>query len=58
MDKKLDLEATISFPTEHVRSIIEAARDNSARRGLRKLFARIVPFVLLYWMAVMFLTAD
>jgi hypothetical protein len=35
-----------------------AARDNSARRGLRKLFARIVPFVLLYWTAVMFLTPD
>jgi hypothetical protein len=35
-----------------------AARDNDARRGLRKLFARIVPFVLLYWMTVMFLPPE
>jgi hypothetical protein len=35
-----------------------SARDTSARRGLRKLLARIVPFVLLYWMAVMFLTPQ
>jgi hypothetical protein len=35
-----------------------AARDRSARRGLRTLLVRIVPFVLLYWMAVMFLTPE
>jgi hypothetical protein len=35
-----------------------AARDTSARRGLRNLLVRIVPFVLLYWMAVMFLTPE
>src|SRR5262245_64917758 len=29
-DKKLDLEATIIFPTEHVRKILEAARDNKS----------------------------
>jgi envelope integrity protein B len=27
-DKKLDLEAAIIFPTEHVRKILDAARDN------------------------------
>lgn len=35
-----------------------SARDASARRGLRNLFVRMVPFVLLYWMAVMFLTPE
>jgi hypothetical protein len=29
-DKKLDLDATIIFPTEHVRRILEAARDNKS----------------------------
>ena len=29
-DKKLDLEATIIFPTEHVRRIIEAAREGKS----------------------------
>ena len=29
-DKKFDLEAAIIFPTEHVRRIIEAARDNKS----------------------------
>jgi len=29
-DKKLDLEATIVFPTEHVRRILDAARDNKS----------------------------
>jgi len=29
-DKKLDLEAAIIFPTEHVRKILEAARDNKS----------------------------
>jgi len=29
-DKKLDLEATIIFPTEHVRRILEAARENKS----------------------------
>src|SRR5262245_53787012 len=29
-DKTLDLEATIIFPTEHVRKILEAARDNKS----------------------------
>jgi hypothetical protein len=45
------LVATITLPAL-------AARDTSAGRGLRKLFTRIVPFVLLYWMAVMFLTPE
>lgn len=35
-----------------------SARDASARRGLRNLFVRMVPFVFLYWMAVMFLTPE
>src|SRR5215813_7767301 len=29
-DKTLDLEATIIFPTEHVRKILDAARDNKS----------------------------
>jgi EipB-like len=29
-DKKLDLEATIVFPTEHVRRILDAARENKS----------------------------
>src|SRR5215831_10133860 len=29
-DKKLDLEAAIIFPTEHVRKILDAARDNKS----------------------------
>ena len=29
-DKKLDLEASIIFPTEHVRRILDAARDNKS----------------------------
>jgi hypothetical protein len=29
-DKKLDLEASIIFPTEHVRRILEAARNNKS----------------------------
>jgi hypothetical protein len=29
-DKKVDLEATIVFPTEHVRRILDAARDNKS----------------------------
>ena len=37
---------------------VVAARDASVRRGLRKLLVRIVPFVLLYWMVVMFLTPE
>jgi hypothetical protein len=45
------LVATITIPAL-------AARDLSARRGLRNLLVRIVPFVLLYWTAVMFLTPE
>jgi hypothetical protein len=43
------LVASVTIP-------VLSARDKSARRGLRKLLARIVPFVLLYWISVMFLT--
>ena len=35
-DKKLDLEATIIFPTEHVRRILEAARDQKELAGMKR----------------------